>query len=346
MKEKQICGIHRCEKRKINDVTGIMKEANRDANDPKEFRCSEIDWEKTSSNQYLKKSENFLRDIKNIIANAGINNYRRDAVVMIDSVYTAAPEFFQTHTQKEIDEFFKQCLQFHESTYGHTINAVIHYDETTPHMHVASVPIVKDSNGKNHLSAKTLMGQKNDYIKRQDAFYECVCRQFGLDRGTSAKQTKAQHKDQLDYKIEEKNKELEKLDGKILTSNQIKSQKVNKGLFGKNKENITMSYDDYVSLKKTATAVNDVFARERNLKEKEKAFDSEKEKAQKSLEIERKNIDTHIMNRVNDIQAQYIDMANFIAENNLKSEFMRYVNNLDEQFLKEKAQRKNEEYYR
>lgn len=43
------------------------------------------------------------------------------------------------------------------------VNTVIHLDETTPQMQVASVPITKDLDGKAHLSAKLIMGNKKDY---------------------------------------------------------------------------------------------------------------------------------------------------------------------------------------
>ena len=327
MNEKQLCGIHRVEKRKIGDVTGIMREANRDANEPKDFKCSDIDWSKTPLNHHLIKSDNFLSDIKKTIADAGIEKYRKDAVVMLDTIYTASPEFFKSHTQNEINDFFNLCLQFHEKTYGHTVNAVIHYDETTPHMHVASVPIIKDTNGKNHLSAKTLMGRQNDYIRRQDEFYNDVCRRYRLDRGTPAKQTKAQHKEQLERKIEQ-------LEGKVLTAQEIKDMKVKKKFLSKD-EIVEMSYADYANLTKTATAVSNVFAWQ--TKQNQKLKESQDEVVQKyefALNMQ-KNIDNEVKNRAGTetrkFKTKFKRMENYIIKKGLVNEYNAYSNDLDKQ---------------
>lgn len=189
-----MCGIMRVEKRKIWDVTGIEMEANRTKETAIKFKNSDIDISKTDSNLFFKKRYGWRKAIDELLK---VNNLKRrkDSVVLLDGLYTASPDFFKNKTEYEIQNYFKDCLNFHVNTYCGgdkelLVNAVIHLDETTPHMQVASVPITKDLNGKAHLSAKLIMGNKKDYRDRQNAFYLNVTKEYGLDRGEIKKNPK------------------------------------------------------------------------------------------------------------------------------------------------------------
>lgn len=179
--EKKIYGVHRCEKRHIQSIYGIENENNRDDKTRKIFDNSDIDYDRTNQNFFYKKSNNWLEDIKSRIGNI---KYKNDAVMMLDAIYTGSPEWFCNKTQDEIKDYFDDCLEWHKKTYCHdddtlVINAVIHYDETTPHLHVISVPITED----NRLCAKDIMGNRKDYSSRQDSFYEDVTKDRGMERG-------------------------------------------------------------------------------------------------------------------------------------------------------------------
>lgn len=189
-----MCGIMRVEKRKIWDVTGIEMEANRTKETAIKFENSDIDISKTDSNLFFKKRYGWRKAIDELLK---VNNLKRrkDSVVLLDGLYTASPDFFKNKTEYEIQNYFKDCLNFHVNTYCGgdkelLVNAVIHLDETTPHMQVASVPITKDLDGKAHLSAKLIMGNKKDYRDRQNAFYLNVTKEYGLDRGEIKKNPK------------------------------------------------------------------------------------------------------------------------------------------------------------
>lgn len=77
-------------------------------------------------------------------------------MLALDTIYTASQDFFTDRNNTENDRFFRDCLKFHESHFGHIISAVVHYDETTPHLHVISVPLTKDG----RLSARDVIGNK------------------------------------------------------------------------------------------------------------------------------------------------------------------------------------------
>jgi hypothetical protein len=206
-------GIMRCEKRKMSAVGGLEAEANREHKI--DLPASDIDWDKTRNNVYMVRSTDWRETICRTLQEHGISRWRKDAVVMIDSLYTASPEFFQQSVdQSQIIDYFRDCLDFHNRHYGHVINAVIHLDETTPHLAVASVPIVQ-RDGKYTLSAKELMGNRSDYRARQDAFWEEVSSQYGLERGEpSDPLERREHLSVQEYKIDRNNEDIAYLEGR------------------------------------------------------------------------------------------------------------------------------------
>ena len=209
------CIMH-TEKRHATDAHGISAENNREAEKEKDFPASDINWKKTGDNIYFKKSDNWLADIKKELHAHGINKWRKDAVMFLDTVYSASPEFFAGKSKKEIEAYFRNCLAFNEREYGaHTINAVIHLDETTPHMHVICVPIAekkpkieKDENGlikptkkEYTLSSKKVVGNKVQMRNAQTHFYNQVGREWGLERGqTNDPERNRKHLNSLEYK--------------------------------------------------------------------------------------------------------------------------------------------------
>lgn len=173
--------IMRVEKRGRGAVYGLQIEANRREEDheKRDFERSDIDWSKTDENIFLIHTEQWNHEITKQIREAGARE-RKDSVVLLDGLYTASPEWFEQHSKKEWLDYFQDCLKFHQNYYGeHIINAVIHLDEATPHMQVASIPLTDDG----RLSAKEIMGNRHDYRSRQNTFYDEVGKKYGLERG-------------------------------------------------------------------------------------------------------------------------------------------------------------------
>lgn len=166
--------IMRTEKRKRTDLGGIQKENLRTATEYNNKVAPGMD----VFNVVLKESNNWLQDINKEIQAAGART-RSNSVLALDTLYTASPEFFQGKTNAENDKFFQDCLKFHNERFGHIISAVVHYDETTPHMHIISVPLTEDG----RLSARDVIGNKAKMSKTQDQFFEQVGKSYGLERG-------------------------------------------------------------------------------------------------------------------------------------------------------------------
>lgn len=187
--------IMRTEKRKRTDIIGIQKENTRTATEYNNRVSPGMDF----LNVNLIQSNNWMQDIQNEINRAGAKA-RSNSVLALDTLYTASSEFFQGKTNEENDKFFRDCLKFHERHFGHIISAVIHYDETTPHLHIVSVPLTKDG----RLSARDVIGNKAKMSKTQDQFFEQVGRDYGLERGIHMDgQEKRQHISAQEHELRE-----------------------------------------------------------------------------------------------------------------------------------------------
>lgn len=192
--------IMRTEKRKRTDLGGIQRENTRTATEYNNKVAPGMD----IFNVTLKESSNWLQDINKEIQAAGAKT-RANSVLALDTLYTASPEFFQGKTNEENDKFFRDCLRFHESHFGHIISAVVHYDETTPHLHVISVPLTQDG----RLSARDVIGNKAKMSKTQDSFFEQVGRNYGLERGIHMDgQEKKQHISAQEHELREIKQEI------------------------------------------------------------------------------------------------------------------------------------------
>lgn len=192
--------IMRTEKRKRTDLGGIQRENTRTATEYNNRVNPGMD----AFNVTLKESSNWLQDIDNEIKAAGAKS-RSNSVLALDTIYTASPNFFQGKTNAENDRFFQDCLKFHNEHFGHIISAVIHYDETTPHLHVVSVPLTKDG----RLSARDVIGNKSKMSKTQDSFFEQVGRGYGLARGIHMDgQEKKQHISAQEHELREIKQEI------------------------------------------------------------------------------------------------------------------------------------------
>lgn len=196
------------QKRKKNDITGIQREATRTATEYNNRVQPGMD----ALNVSLIQSNNWMQDIQSEIDRAGAKT-RSNSVVALDAIYTASGEFFKDKSTEECNQYFQDCLQFHQRRFGHIVSAVVHYDETTPHMHILSVPLTQDG----RLSAREIIGNRANLSKMQTEFFEQVGKEYGLERGVQMDgQEKKKRITAQEHKLREvtaeKQKQLEELD--------------------------------------------------------------------------------------------------------------------------------------
>lgn len=117
---------------------------------------------------------------------------RSNSVVMVETLITASPEFINKMDQTEQRLFFERALQFISSRVGknNIISAVVHMDETTPHMHLSFCPITE----KGRLSAKDVLGNRQAMSEWQDQFYGYMSKFYPeLQRGLPKAVTGRKH---------------------------------------------------------------------------------------------------------------------------------------------------------
>ena len=114
---------------------------------------------------------------------------RKDAVVAVEYMMTASPEYFESATDEQQQEFFKQSLDWLKNKYGadNVIAASIHRDERTPHMAAYVVPLTSDG----RLSAKEFIGNRQTMKNDQTSFAKAV-EHLGLQRGVEGSKAKHQ----------------------------------------------------------------------------------------------------------------------------------------------------------
>lgn len=114
--------------------------------------------------------------------------HRKDAVICVEYVLTASPEWWATATPQQQEDFFKNAHTWLANKYGteNIVVATIHTDETTPHMSAYVVPVTPDG----RLSAKEFIGNRQKMSDDQTSFAKAV-QHLGLERGI--KNSQAQH---------------------------------------------------------------------------------------------------------------------------------------------------------
>ena len=194
-------------------------------------------------------------------------------------------------------------------------NATIHFDETSPHMHIVGVPIIENCTrgmkkqvGKSKLFTKTTLTEiqdkmRNACIKSYNKFYEVSTRlkekQKGRNQDINVKDmgNYREIKKQLakkEQKLEKANTQTKELDNnnkdidKILDN--LKPTKLNKN-------NMVISNEDVQKLKKYTEDVKDITQTVRNVNDlnmtikdfEHSAFEIEKENRSLKYEIELKD---------------------------------------------------------
>lgn len=141
---------------------------------------------------------------------------RKNAVLSIEYLITASPDFFKEQAEPVWREYLQDQLDMLAGYYGrqNIASAVLHLDEKTPHLAVQIVPLV---DGK--LNARALIGSREACRIIQDLAGD-VGGRYGLMRGkagSTAKHTEVrQWYSELEPRIERAKKTIEDLEQKEL----------------------------------------------------------------------------------------------------------------------------------
>ena len=176
------------------DIAPVEQENERDET----YRAGnpQIDPTRTSGNYHIvKRQRSYTQFINDKIEALDLpTKVRKDAVLMCSFVVGSDRKFFGELSPSEQQQFFAECTRFFAEHYGegNIISAIVHVDETTPHLHLNLIPI---ADGR--LCAKKLFDRKALTALQTDLHRE-VGAKWNLQRGKEGSQAK--HLDTAEFK--------------------------------------------------------------------------------------------------------------------------------------------------
>lgn len=236
---------------------------------------------------------------------------RKNAVLAIEYLITASPEWSGWQNKEKEQDFFKRSIQWLEQKHGkeNVIATSIHRDETTPHLIAYVVPI--DQKGK--LNARSFLGGRATLSKMQTEFHSKV-KDLGLDRGLEG--SKAEHKTIKEFyaelqeplpKSEKININIQRLD----VDNQPKSPFYDT----KYEHGIRVMNAVYESVDSQVNEIKKDFEKklremqadfERNLRIERQKSESQRKAHEKAVDALQKNI-----NSINDLKDEYKEFIEY-----------------------------------
>lgn len=132
----------------------------------------------TPNNEHLsaKTTDEAMGKMRNLLP----EKRRKDAVLAIEYVFSASPDWWKNAMPAHQKEWKEKSLEWLQNKYGaeNVIAASMHYDEKTPHLSAFVVPKTKDG----RLSAKEFIGNRSLMSKDQTTYAKSVA-YLGLERG-------------------------------------------------------------------------------------------------------------------------------------------------------------------
>lgn len=236
---------------------------------------------------------------------------RSNAVLCVEFLITASPEWDGWKNQEKEQDFFKRSIQWLEQKHGkeNVIATSIHRDETTPHLVAYVVPI--DQKGK--LNARSFLGGRATLSKMQTEFHSKV-KDLGLERGLEG--SKAEHKTIKDFyaeiqqptpKTEKINIEIQRLGydeqpkSHFLDAKTLHGERVMDAVY----ENVELQVNEIKKdFEKKLKEMQANF--ERNLRIERQKSESQRKAHEKAVDALQKNI-----NSINDLKDEYKEFIEY-----------------------------------
>lgn len=191
--------------------------------------------------------------------------------VMCEFIVTSDKDYFDSIGEKETKRYFETAYKFvcgyQNLGEENIISAKVHMDESTPHLHLVFVPVVKskDKNGNDikKIACSEYWKGKDSYKKLQDNFYNYMTRSgFDLERGNTKdnEHINIEHLKKItDYELQSFEKETSKSFEVPIETNDVKElQRVNKKLvlkFNTVASRYTRIYSNYHKIKQRNLAL-------------------------------------------------------------------------------------------
>ena len=169
----------------------------------------DIDNGRTHLNFYCKKNEQtYIKEFDRIKKEYDLKGHiRSNSIILCEMMITSDNEFFDKIGLEETKRYFKESYKFvcNYKNLGekYIVSAVVHLDETVPHMHLIYIPVIhtkdKEGNEIDKICARDFWRGRDSYRDLQNEFYKYITSKgFDLERGLPIEETGAKHQ-----KIEE-----------------------------------------------------------------------------------------------------------------------------------------------
>lgn len=171
----------------------------------------EIHISRTHLNYYLKKNElNYVKEFDILKEKYNFKGQiRSNSIIMCEMIFTSDADFFNkigiAETKRYFEESYNFICNYKNLGKENIISAVVHLDESTPHMHLVYVPIIhtKDNNGNdiNKVCCRDFWKGRDSYRKLQNSYYEYITSKgFQLERGLPVEETHRKHENIQEFK--------------------------------------------------------------------------------------------------------------------------------------------------
>lgn len=186
----------------IDKLAKFVYHSNRTANTIKDKKFKEkipanVDISRSKLNRILVGSENIKEDVMMYLEGVKID---KNSVIAREIVLSAGHGFWDKLTAEDRERWIETNYNFLKKYYGdNCVYAILHLDETTPHIHALIVPVMKNKKGIPKLNNKYYFGDRDKLSRWQDVYTACITDEFpGLfKRGIRG--SKATHVDLKTY---------------------------------------------------------------------------------------------------------------------------------------------------
>ena len=272
-----------------------------------------------------------------------------NSVVADELLFTSDKEFFKDMSKEEITKWANTCMDFVYKDIGYEkwqiLNATIHMDEKTPHLHCVVVPLIKKYDKRSNkdkwtISKKYYMKDQIYLSKLQDKYHErMVNNGYDLDRGI--KNSDNEHIDIKQYKKitrklnveftsknEKLNKSMEELESRMISNKET--------IF--DKEYVKVKKDTFDSMNKVINETKKVIELQPKIQKMYNEVDTYTksykaiEKENDKLKQENRNLNYYISSLLETIKKffrQILKIGNKEAKNEACDQIKEYYDNND-----------------
>lgn len=135
---------------------------------------------RTHLNEVLVGSGFVMDDVKSALP----EKYRKNAVLAVENLLTASPDFFRGLDDAAIKKWADESVRSMQKFWGkdNVVSATLHLDEETPHIHLFAIPKMENKHGDMALNCREFIGTRGK-LRDMQTHYADSMKQFGLERG-------------------------------------------------------------------------------------------------------------------------------------------------------------------